>query len=788
MAKRGDNCINFLVLLFLLCFSAVGCDGVTDKPDVAEVEPAELLPPGSTANPTATNLLSENDETTAILDSPTRSSSGEKSSGMDSKAATREVLKYNFTPTRYESYLMDIKVGGESSKSITGFSSFKAKPASKTEVEIPEIKGTGTAWAITEDGYLMTCAHVVENAREITVTIEDKTYPATLIAADSHIDLAIVKIPATNLTPLILAADKSCEQGQEVRSAGFPLSSVLGETIKINRGTIAGFVSLEGRDLVQIDVPINPGNSGGPVVDLYGNVIGVASEKLAGEEISSVGFCVPSHVVRSWAADYVKLHATGPSGVEMSGTELSKKISPSVALVKSTVGGISRNVAAHVIEGLGHYSVSNNDPLAIFSGIDSIHDQGSLIMDEFGTVIDQKGCQQLPFLLGPLAALALPTLSSDGAARWKTEEVIQVAASSEEEVSQDPLEALLLRRFRHGFGRRPSQRVVTLVSATKVEHFRIVSQDPQYVKIEKRWEIASEALPGVGFSIGCTGNGTWTFDRTLGLMTDFAGDANYTLSQEGSQLSLPMEIKVTRYTDELEKTIAAKQYESSTPASSSLGSSGSTASTVVTSMSPGQSSSNEPADSKLQAAINDLRGNADRATKLVALDYLATISINPGDRLAVIEALTGNLMQPDAEMKAKTLRALSLWDTATMVSQVIGILKDKDAMVVEAAIEYLGSAGDVAAADALGDLAKNKEQCRESAMRALTKLGPGAEEVVLDLARSTNTDLRRAACKVLGKIGGGDSITYLKKLAASKTAASADAIAALAELGVTYNP
>jgi len=769
-------------VLLSMILATSGCDSMVNIPGIEVNNNAGSTPNGQ---PSHTTSMSENAESgVPAVSYPSDGLTNSATSGgsaLASSSPTRDILKYKFDGNSYENYTMEIKLQGDTQRSIVGSTGFSAKAASNATIETPVTQGSGTAWVISKDGYLMTCAHVVDGANQITVTINNQTYNASLIAADGRFDLAILKIPATNLTPLPLAQDGICEQGQEVRSVGYPLSSVLGESIKINRGTIAGFVDIEGRQLIQIDVPINPGNSGGPVVDLYGNVIGVASEKLAGSDISSVGFCVPAAVVRQWGGNFVRATPVGKKGWEMSGTDLSKKVSPSVALVKASSGGSRRDLKAFVIEGRGGYTVLGDGYVS-----SDVRDEGSLLVDDSGTLIDLKDCHQLPFLLGPLASFAIPPLSPDGQSQWRTEELIQVAATSQEESRQDPLEAMLSRRFSYGYGGRQTQRVVTLVSAARIQDFQIVSSDSNEVKIEKRWEIVSEPVPGIGFSIGCNGTGTWTFNRSLGLMSDFQGTANYTLTNENGQISLPMTIKVARNTEEIARLAEElKNQATAMPSVPTLGSPDISGIPSLGSALGGVGVNSNITDPDLQSAVNGLKGTGDRAARLEALEQLSKVSINSTNRAVVVEALASNLLSKDAEVKAKVIEALSEWDNASMVSHVIDMLEDNNASVVEAAIRYLGVSSDAEAADELAAVAKDKEQFRAVAMKALTEIGPAAEKQVIELLKNKNTDLRKAACKVLGKIGGDESVGLLRKLAASNTAASAEAKAALAELGVS---
>lgn len=696
-------------------------------------------------------------------------------------AAARDILKYKFVTGRDEKYDLDFKLNNGSGRavSVSAYSGFVATPADASSISSPTVQGSGTAWAITADGYLVTCAHVVDGASQISVTLNNQTYSGTVLASDTILDLAVLKIPANNLTPLALAPDGTLEQGQEVRSVGFPLSTVLGESIKINRGSIAGFVNIDGRELVQIDVPINPGNSGGPVVDTRGNVVGVASEKLAGAEISSVGFCVPSSVVRNWVSKFAPIKI-GTSRSELSGTELSKKVSPSVALVKATLGGINPNNRSYSVRGSGWYSIER--PGVFSLGTNSHHDSGSLAMDDSGKSVEQRECLQLPFLLGPLATFAVPPLSENGAQQWNRTDKLQIAATSEEEAEEDPLMGMFPGRYRGlpGFGRRPTQRVVTLISAIRVENYQILSADSTTVKIQKRWEINTEPAPTANIRISCTGTGEWSFDRQLGLMKTITGNASYVTEQQGVQVTLPIEITGRRATEEFEKLVRDQKEEPPTTESPSRRSSA-----AKSTSSAENTSQSEEADPELKEAIDGLTGPVDRSKRLRALEKLAPITIDSSSRNDVVSALVSNLDHSDPEVKAGALKALAKWDTATAVSRVIDLLDDSDSTVVLAAIHYLGVAHDVDAADELGELVKNSEEYRDAASKALIEIGPGAEAVVIVLLKNKTTEIRRSACKILAKIGSDESIPLLLKLANSNTACSRDAKDALSELGIS---
>ncbi len=139
-------------------------------------------------------------------------------------------------------------------------------------------EATGTAFVVHPDGALVTCAHVVLGATEIQVHLGGKTLTGRVVALDKPQDLAVVRVAAKDLPYVPLGNSDELQLAQEIRVIGYPLSDVLGESVKASRGEISGLIKQEhGGKLLQIDATVNPGNSGGPVVDEHGRVVGVAS-------------------------------------------------------------------------------------------------------------------------------------------------------------------------------------------------------------------------------------------------------------------------------------------------------------------------------------------------------------------------------------------------------------------------------------------------------------------------------------------------------------------------------
>lgn len=160
--------------------------------------------------------------------------------------------------------------------------------------------GTGSGVIMTEDGTILTNAHVVNGAQSITVRVMDGgEYEATLIGLDEKTDLAVIKIDADNLTPAEFGDSSSIVQGEIAVAIGNPLG--LAFEGSVTQGIISAVsreMEVEGRTMtyIQTDAAINPGNSGGALVNGSGQVIGINSVKVSSSDVEGLGFAIPISV------------------------------------------------------------------------------------------------------------------------------------------------------------------------------------------------------------------------------------------------------------------------------------------------------------------------------------------------------------------------------------------------------------------------------------------------------------------------------------------------------------
>ncbi|MCA8977394.1 MAG: DegQ family serine endoprotease, partial [Planctomycetes bacterium] len=174
--------------------------------------------------------------------------------------------------------------------------------------EGPARQGVGSGFIISEDGYVLTNAHVVKDADEVTVRLTDRRdFPAKIVGIDERTDVAVLKIDATQLPTVHVGNPDSVKVGNWVAAIGSPFG--------FEHSVTAGIVSAKGRSLpresyvpfIQTDVAINPGNSGGPLFNLAGEVIGINSQiysRTGG--YMGLSFAIPIDVAMKVKSDLLK--------------------------------------------------------------------------------------------------------------------------------------------------------------------------------------------------------------------------------------------------------------------------------------------------------------------------------------------------------------------------------------------------------------------------------------------------------------------------------------------------
>nr|WP_319489397.1 trypsin-like peptidase domain-containing protein [uncultured Caproiciproducens sp.] len=202
--------------------------------------------------------------------------------------------------------------------------------AGTTESQGGVIQGTGIV--ATKDGYILTNAHVVNYSRanKVKVVLHDKKeYEATVVGYDKTSDIAVLRINANNLSAAVFGNADQLEIGDSVIAIGNPggmeySSSLTGGYVSALNRTIESH-SDNGMTYIQTDAAINPGNSGGPLVNMYGQVIGINSNKIVATGYEGMGFAIPVSKAKTIIDDLVAHgYVSGRSRLGITATEITQ--------------------------------------------------------------------------------------------------------------------------------------------------------------------------------------------------------------------------------------------------------------------------------------------------------------------------------------------------------------------------------------------------------------------------------------------------------------------------------
>ncbi|MGM9695199.1 MAG: Do family serine endopeptidase [Alloprevotella sp.] len=198
------------------------------------------------------------------------------------------------------------------------------------KIETPKRTGTGSGVILTADGYIVTNNHVVENADELTVKLNDnQEFKARIIGTDATTDLALIKVEAKNLSPITVGSSDKLKLGEWVLAIGNPFS--------LTSTVTAGIVSAKARTLgakagsiesfIQTDAAINPGNSGGALVNAEGELVGINTMIMSQTgSYSGYGFAIPTSIMNKVIEDLKTYGTVQRALIGIRGTEVRNQI------------------------------------------------------------------------------------------------------------------------------------------------------------------------------------------------------------------------------------------------------------------------------------------------------------------------------------------------------------------------------------------------------------------------------------------------------------------------------
>ena len=180
-------------------------------------------------------------------------------------------------------------------------------------------EGAGSGVLIDNDGYIMTCNHVINGASSINVTLKDGSkHSAILVGADPASDIAVIKIKGKDYAAAKYGDSKELSLGDMVVAIGNPLGQLGGSASCGIISSLDRELEIGGRtmNLLQTDASVNPGNSGGGLFDSHGNLIGIVVAKSSGSDIEGIGFAIPINQAANIAKKLIKEgHVSGRASI-----------------------------------------------------------------------------------------------------------------------------------------------------------------------------------------------------------------------------------------------------------------------------------------------------------------------------------------------------------------------------------------------------------------------------------------------------------------------------------------
>lgn len=526
---------------------------------VAELHPPEMTSDASTLGENNSQL----DPGSGSQDDALDLQSPESETGPEAPELSPEVpellarseapVQYRFEPGKDLVYEFDIhaELGSQEftyrgRNTIQGTGIQSAETNSLAEEQVSE--STGTGFVIHPDGIVVTCAHVVMGATNIRALIGDSEQTATVIKFDEENDIALLRLNEGTFPHLKFASSDEVRLGQEARAIGYPLTDVLGETVKVTRGEVSGRGGPTGVDGIQIDATINPGNSGGPLVDNSGRVIGITSSLLAGVGVSEVGFAVPSNRVIEVAGQLgVEVEVIEESS-EMSTPEVIDLVSPATVLLKVTSGpqGVGIDPPHDLkFSGYCYAPISPTPRLFRSSSNHDEHFNGTMQVNRLGQLLDDSTETRLPFALGKACLVGIEPLPRlvPGNSTSRSLIVIQDWKTERDNFGNDP----------YGFGSFYSRRTppwmrlpappatkTKAMVGTELTTVALGKRSSDGIDVTKTYSVQFKGDANGEPPIAITGSGKGKFDADEGRMLTMNYKMTVTVNQDNLTARIPI--------------------------------------------------------------------------------------------------------------------------------------------------------------------------------------------------------------------------------------------------------
>ena len=222
------------------------------------------------------------------------------SSGIANAGKTSDLRKID---NMYKEGLLTKQECIKAKKKILGSNSSPICEGKTASKKIETYSSQGSAFFITQDGYLLTNQHVIESCdNNVKIKYKREEKDVTVIAQDKYLDLALLQLKGARNTGYLKLANKEPEKLQRVIAVGFPWGKFISDDLKFTSGIISSIKGVgDDSTRIQIDAALNPGNSGGPIVDEEtGELVGIAVQKMDTSVSESTNFAIKASSVKNF--------------------------------------------------------------------------------------------------------------------------------------------------------------------------------------------------------------------------------------------------------------------------------------------------------------------------------------------------------------------------------------------------------------------------------------------------------------------------------------------------------
>ena len=265
---------------------------------------------------------------------------------------------------------------------------------------------SGSGFIISDDGYILTNHHVIEDSSAVTVALYDgTTYDARVIGYDASNDIAVLKVEAEGLEPVVLGDSANMNVGDSVVAIGNPLGEL---TFSLTSGAVSAMdreVTLSGNitmDLIQTDCAINSGNSGGALFNMYGEVIGITNAKYSSSSgeasIDNIGFAIPINDIMPIVESIIEKGYIAKPYIGVTITDVSAEAQAYGIPVGAAVQAVTEGAPAQkaglqvndVITAVNGQEIAGSSDLVEFVGKTQAGDELTLTVYRMGQTVELK--------------------------------------------------------------------------------------------------------------------------------------------------------------------------------------------------------------------------------------------------------------------------------------------------------------------------------------------------------------------------------------------------------------